>query len=223
MLILTRLLTVALVALVSASSLAPAQSSEETMLLDAANNGDLDAVRRLVKSGEDVDVRDGTRRTALLIATRANQVAAASLLIEAGADINAKDAIQDTPFLYAAAEGRNDILRHILSTGKANLRDTNRYGGVALIPAAHHGHVEIVRMLLDTDINIDHVNNLGWTALMEAVILGDGGPVYQEIVGMLVKAGAKPLPDRDGKTPLDHARAMGFGEIESILERRRQS
>ena len=218
MLILTRLLTLALVAVVSATSLAPAQNSDDIMLLDAANDGDVDAVRRLVKSGENVDARDGTGRTALLIAARANQAEAARILIDAGADINAKDAIHDTPFLYAAAEGRNDILRHILSTGKANLRDTNRYGGVALIPASHHGHVETVRMLLDTEIDVDHVNNLGWTAILEAVILGDGGPVYQEIVGMLVKAGARPIPDRDGRTPLDHARAMGFGEIAKILE-----
>lgn len=220
MLILTRLLTLALVAVVSATSLAPAQNNGDIMLLDAANDGDVDAVRRWVKSGENVDARDGTGRTALLIAARANQAEAARVLIDAGADINAKDAIQDTPFLYAAAEGRNDILRHILSTGRANLRDTNRYGGVALIPASHHGHVETVRMLLDTEIDIDHVNNLGWTAILEAVILGDGGPVYQEIVGMLVRAGARPIPDRDGRTPLDHARAMGFGEIANILEGR---
>ncbi len=220
MLILTRLLTLALVAVVSATSLAPAQNNGDIMLLDAANDGDVDAVRRWVKSGENVDARDGTGRTALLIAARANQAEAARVLIDAGADINAKDAIQDTPFLYAAAEGRNDILRHILSTGRANLRDTNRYGGVALIPASHHGHVETVRMLLDTEIDIDHVNNLGWTAILEAVILGDGGPVYQEIVGMLVRAGARPIPDRDGRTPLDHARAMGFGEIAKILEGR---
>jgi uncharacterized protein len=220
MLILTRLLTLALVAVVSATSLAPAQNNGDIMLLDAANDGDVDAVRRWVKSGENVDARDGTGRTALLIAARANQDEVARILIEAGADINAKDAIQDTPFLYAAAEGRNDILRHILSTGRANLRDTNRYGGVALIPASHHGHVETVRMLLDTEIDIDHVNNLGWTAILEAVILGDGGPVYQEIVGMLVRAGARPIPDRDGRTPLDHARAMGFGEIAKILEGR---
>jgi ankyrin repeat protein len=138
----------------------------------------------------------------------------ARLLIEAGADVNAKDTIQDTPFLFAGAEGRDAILRLILATGKANLRDTNRYGGVALIPAAHHGHPSTVRILLDTDIDIDHVNNLGWTALIEAVILSDGGPVHQEIVGLLVDAGAdREIADRDGVTPLEHARRRGFKEM----------
>jgi hypothetical protein len=55
-------------------------------------------------------------------------------------------------------------------------QSTNRYGGTALIPACHYGHVETVRLLLGTAIDVDHVNNLGWTALLEAVILGDGGP-----------------------------------------------
>ena len=93
------------------------------------------------------------------------------------------------------------------------MTDTNRYGGTALIPAAHHGHPETVRILLATDIDVDHVNRLGWTALLEAVILGDGGPVYQEIVGLLVDAGASNTADNDGETPLDHARSRGFREI----------
>ena len=37
---------------------------------------------------------------------------------------------------------------------------------------------------------MDHVNNLGWTALIEAVILGDGGARHTRIVAALIKAGA---------------------------------
>jgi ankyrin repeat protein len=102
----------------------------------------------------------------------------------------------------------------------ANLRDTNRYGGSALIPACHHGHPLTVRILLATDIDIDHVNDLGWTALMETVILGDGGPVYVEILGLLLAAGADTdIPDRESVTPLGHARALGFADLVRILER----
>jgi ankyrin repeat protein len=218
MLILTRLVTMVLVALVSAASLAPAEGGDDSMLYEAASDGDIERVRRLLAAGAPVDMRDGARRTPLLLATQADHVEVAKLLIEAGADVNAKDTIRDTPFLYAGAEGRDEILRHILATGKANLKDTNRYGGVALIPAAHHGHPDTVRILLQTDIDVNHVNNLGWTALLEAVILGDGGPTYSEIVRLLVDAGARPTPDRDGVTPLDHARSRGFSEIASLLE-----
>jgi ankyrin repeat protein len=188
------------------------------MLLEAATAGRLEEVRKLIADGAPVDMRDSSGRTPLLLATRADRIEVALALINAGADVNAKDDIQDTPFLYAGAEGRNAILEAMLATGRANLRDTNRYGGTALIPAAHHGHPETVRILLQTGIDIDHVNRLGWTALLEAVILGDGGPVYQEIVGLLVDAGAQDIADNDGRTPLDHALSRGFTEIAARLK-----
>lgn len=198
-------------------------SGEEmgVMLIRAVEQGDLDAVDAAIANGDDLEQRDAARRTPLLIAVRLDRVAIALALIAAGADVNAKDAIDDTPFLYAGAEGRNAILRAILASGRANLADTNRYGGTALIPAAHHGHPETVRLLLATDIDIDHVNRLGWTALMEAVVLGDGGPVYEEIVGDLVRAGARDIPDNDGVSALEHARRRGFAEIERLIARGR--
>jgi ankyrin repeat protein len=154
----------------------------------------------------------------LLLATHGNKVEAARVLIAAGADVNARDNIQDSPFLYAGAEGRNDILRMTLAAG-ADLKSTNRYGGTALIPAAHHGHPETVKILLATAIDKDHVNKLGWTALLEAVILGDGGRTHTAIVKLLVDAGANVnIADRQGVTPLQHARRSGYREMIAILE-----
>ena len=92
----------------------------------------------------------------------------------------------------------------------ADLKSTNRYGGTALIPAAERGHVETVRTLIEAGVDVDHVNSLGWTALLEAIILGDGGAAHTQIVQMLVSAGARTnLADRDGVTPLGHARSRG--------------
>lgn len=182
-------------------------------LTAAVERGDEAEARALIAAGAALEVRDANGRTPLLLATRLDHVAIAGALIDAGVDVNARDDIEDTPFLYAGAEGRNEILQAILATGRANLEDTNRYGGTALIPAAHHGHPGTVRILLATAIDIDHVNNLGWTALLEAVILGDGGPIYREIVDLLVDAGARNIPDRDGVTPLQHAERRGFAEI----------
>jgi ankyrin repeat protein len=100
------------------------------------------------------------------------------------------------------------------------LTSTNRYGGTALIPACHYGHVEVVYRLLKTKIDVNHVNRLGWTALLEAVILGDGGPPYIEIVDALLAAGAdRQLADREGLRPLDHARRRGFTAIAALLAR----
>jgi len=189
-------------------------------LTEAAGKGDLAAVERLIAHGASIDARDGRGRTALLAATHGNHVAVARALIAAGSDVNAKDDIEDSPYLYAGAEGRTEILKLTLAAG-ADLKSTNRYGGTALIPAAHHGHPEAVRILLATAIDKDHVNKLGWTALLEAVILSDGGPTHTEIVRLLVEAGANVnLPDREGVTPLQHARRRGFRDMVRILEAR---
>jgi uncharacterized protein len=197
---------------------AMAQSGADSALLTAAAHGDRAAVERLLREGASVDARDGRGRTALLLATRGNHVVVARALIAAGADVNAKDAIHDSPFLYAGAEGRTEILKLTLAAG-ADLRSTNRYGGTALIPACHHGHVETVKVLLGTAIDIDHINNLGWTALLEAVILGDGGPTYVEIVRLLLAARANVnIADREGVTPLAHARRRGYDAIARLLE-----
>ena len=189
-----------------------------SLLVNAAEAGDLATLRRLLDAGSPVDPRDARGRTALLAATHANRVDAARLLIERGADVNAKDELQDSPFLYAGAQGRLEILRMTLASG-ADLKSINRYGGTALIPAAHHGHVETVRELLKTKIDVDHVNRLGWTALLEAIILGDGGAAHTEIVRLLVAHGARPLADAQGVTPLAHAEHRGQRAIAEILRR----
>jgi ankyrin repeat protein len=103
----------------------------------------------------------------------------------------------------------------------ADLKSTNRYGGTALIPASERGHVETVRTLIDAGVDIDHINNLGWTALLEAIILSDGGPRHIEIVKLLVNAGADTtIADRDGVTPREHAEARGYQEIVEVLDER---
>ena len=204
--------------IIAMSSTAHAQNRDQA-LIAAAGKGDLAAVERLIREGASVAARDSRGRTALLVATHGNHVPVARALIAAGADVNAKDDMQDSAFLYAGAEGRTEILKMTLPT--ADLKSTNRYGGTALIPAAHHGHTEAVRILLGTAIDKDHVNRLGWTALIEAVILSDGGPVHTEIVRLLVEAGANMnIADREGVTPLQHAKRRGYAAMVRILEAR---
>jgi ankyrin repeat protein len=204
----------------SISANAASATPQDLAMIAAARRGDLGVVEELIRAGASVQARDAEGRSALLAATQTDQIAVARALIAAGADVNAKDNMEDSPFLYAGAEGRNAILKMTLAAG-ADLTSLNRYGGTALIPAAHHGHVEAVRILLGTRIDKDHVNKLGWTALMEAIILGDGGPVQTEIVQLLVQAGANVnVADRDGVTPLRHAKQRGYAEMVRILKSR---
>ncbi len=198
----------------------PATSAADRALHDAAARGDVAAMRAALAQGARIDGKNAEGRHALMLATRAGQVQAVRALIDAGADIDLRDDLSDNPFLYAGAEGLLDILRLAIAA-RADTRLTNRYGGTALIPAAHHGHVEAVRELLTrTDVDVNHVNRLGWTALMEAIVLSDGGPRHQAIVTLLLDHKADPnIPDRDGVTPLRHARQRGYREITALLER----
>ena len=187
-------------------------------LIRAAEADDTAAVQRLLKEGADINGRDAQGRTPVMAATHGNRVETVRALIQAGADINIRDNRLDNPFLYAGAEGLLEILRLTIDA-KADTKLTNRFGGTALIPAAERGHVEVVNELLTrTDVNVNHVNNLGWTALLEAIVLSNGGERHQWIVQLLVDHGANiNIPDKDGVTPLQHAQTRGFKEIERIL------
>ncbi|NUP58513.1 MAG: ankyrin repeat domain-containing protein, partial [Pseudarthrobacter sp.] len=106
----------------------------------------------------------------LVAAAKANNVPLVRELIGRGGNVNAKDSIQDSAFLYAGAEGFNEVLQLTLVAG-ADVTSINRYGGTALIPASEHGHVETVKILIISGVPVNHVNNLGWTAMQEAILL----------------------------------------------------
>lgn len=166
-----------------------------------------------------LELKNEKGETPLMAATYLNQVQMAKLLIDAGANVNAQDNLQNSPFLYAGAAGQLEILKLCLKSG-ADYKVFNRYNGTALIPACEKGHLAVVEELLkDKSYPIDHVNRLGWTALLEAVILSDGGPKHVKIVRLLVDAGANlSIKDKNGVTALDHARKKNFKEIITILE-----
>src|SRR5262245_37469799 len=203
----------------SAVSTAPGGEVMNERLLAAAGPGDVDGISAALRGGADVDARDVEGRTALLVATVARQTEAVRRLLDAEPDVDLQDDRLDNPFLYAGAEGLVDILRLVNEAG-ADPSLTNRYGGTALIPASERGHVETVRYLVtQTDVDVDHVNRLGWTALLEAIVLGNGDADHQEVVRLLIDNGADlDIADKDGVRPLAHARARGQTEIADALE-----
>ena len=196
------------------------QPSLDREFIEAARKGDRAGVRAALDQGARVDARDQTGATALIAAAYANRIEVARLLIDAGADVNLKDETEQSAYLVATSEVGDDprLLELTLQNG-ADVDAKDSYNGTGVIRAADRGHVEIVRRLLETDIEVDHVNRLGWTALLEAIILGGGDAEHTEVVRLLVEAGADVnLADRDDVTPLAHARRRGYTEIVAILE-----
>ena len=172
-----------------------------------------------LRAGADIEARDGHDRTALLLAATFDRVAVAQVLVAMGADPDALDDRHDTPWLVTGVTGSVAMLEALLPADP-DLSLRNRFGGLSPIPASERGHVEYIRRVVQTDVDLDHVNDLGWTALLEAVILGDGGRRHQEVVRLLLDAGVdRTIPDGNGVTALEHARARGQDEVARILAR----
>jgi uncharacterized protein len=195
----------------------PSKQQANRRLLAASERGDATAAALALRAGAGLETRDERGRTALLLAATKDHLAVARLLVHLGADPDALDDQHDTPWLVTGVTGSVDMLE-ILLPAPPDLAIRNRFGGTSLIPASERGHVAYVRRAVNTDIEINHVNNLGWTALLEAVILGDGSKRYQQVVTILLDAGADTkIADRQGVIAQQHAEQRGQREVARIL------
>ena len=224
---------VALAAAVAAGALAPpaaaqtapsaAEAARYIGLHAAAQRGDLAALQQALAAKADVkfdiNARDGHGRTPLHVATFAKQRDAIRALAKAGADLGALENDRYDAVTIASVADDEDTLRLLLELGASAKLTTSRYDGTALIAAAHLGHDGVVRQLIKAGAPLDHVNNLHWTALIESIVLGNGGARHVASLRALVEAGASTkLTDREGRTPLALAQARGYAEMVRLLQ-----
>ena len=197
-----------------------AEAAAYTGLHAAAQKGDVAKIDRLAAAKADLNARDGNGRTPLHVAAFAGQREAIKALVRDGADLNLLDKDRYDGVTIAAVANDEETLRVLLAQGASAKLVTSRYDGTALIAAAHLGHDGVVKQLIAAGAPLNHVNNLHWTAAIEAVVLGDGGPRHQETLRALIAAGANlQLTDRQGDTPLQLAKSRGYREMVQMLER----
>jgi ankyrin repeat protein len=204
------------------AQVAPSESEVRvyTGLHAAAVAGNVMEIERLLVAGADREARDGNGRTPLHVAVYRKKYDAARVLLAKGANANALDRQRYDVVTIAAVADDVPMLKLALEGGASAKNVTSPYDGTALIAAAHLGHVEVVQILIRAGAPLDHINNLTWTALMESIVLGDGGKRHTETLRALVAAGANVnIPDRAGVTPLAHARGRGYKEMTGILEK----
>lgn len=198
----------------------PADLASYEGLFAATAKGDVANIKRLIAQGADVERRDASGRTPLHVAAFQSQKAAFRALIEAEADANALDASAYDAVTIAAVANDLEMMNLALASGNKATNITSPYEGTALIAAAHLGHAEIVKSLIEAGAPLDHINNLGWTALIEVVVLGDGGDNHLRAAKYLLEAGADPsIGDRQGVTPLAHAEQMGFVKMADLIRK----
>ncbi|EJR46502.1 hypothetical protein IIM_04640 [Bacillus cereus VD107] len=190
----------------------------DKQLLLSATLGDTETAMKLIKDGANINVEGDNGETPVLAATYQNHVETAKALIDAGADIEIQDEKQSNPFLYASREGYKDIVKLLINAG-ANTKETTRSGGTALTSASERGHVEVVKELLEhTDIDVNYKNNRGGTALLEAIVLGNGSENHKKVIQMLIEHGADVnMANSEGTTPLQYAEKRGFKDIANML------
>ncbi len=199
----------------------PAEAATYRGLHAAAWRGDAATIRQLAAKGPAgvLDARDANGRTPLHVATFARHPEAIRALAQAGARLDLLDNDRYDAVTIAAVADDEASLRALLAAGASAKLVTSRYDGTALIAAAHLGHDGVVRQLVAAGAPLDHVNNLHWTAVIESIVLGDGGPRHQATLKVLVDAGANlQLADRNGRTPLQLARQRGYTAMEKMLE-----
>ena len=205
----------------AATAQTPPNSAEVTAyqgLFRAVVDGDAAALERAIGESRQIDERDGYGRSALHVAAYRGNHAAMRALAAAGADPNALENDYYDIVTIAAVADDVETLKLALQLGCSPANVTSRYRGTALIAAAHLGHVEVVETLIAAGAPLDHVNNLGWTALIESIVLGDGGARHTATLQALVEAGADVnLADSNGRSPLQLAIQHGYTEMARIL------
>ena len=213
-------LTAAALAAVAQVPPSPAEAAAYTGTHAAAQRGDVEALTRLVAASRaSLEARDGHGRTPLHVATFARQRGAAAALLKLGAATGALESGRYDAVTIASVADDEETLRLLLTGGASAKLVTSRHDGTALIAAAHLGHDGVVRQLIAAGAPLDHVNNLHWTALIEAIVLGDGRERHQRTLRALLDAGANTqLTDREGRTPLQLAQARGYEPMVRALK-----
>jgi ankyrin repeat protein len=153
----------------------------------AARNADIDAVRKQIAAGSDVNEPEADGTSALLWAAYQSSPELVEVLLKAGADPNTPNRFGVTPLLQASRYGDAATIAELLDGG-ANIEGATREGETPLMAASRAGSVEAVKLLLERGAEVDAVEALDeQTALMWAA-----AEVHLDVVDALLDAGADP-------------------------------
>jgi ankyrin repeat protein len=207
------------------------QQNNSDKIINAVTIGNLELVASLLDKGIDANTQNKQKKSLLYLATELDYLEMVDLLLKKGVLVDFPfdkdrtkeqegfDVIDPTPLLYAGAHGQTKIIERLIKESP-NLEIRNHYGGNALIPAAEKGHYKTAKVLLEkTDIDIDFINYLGWTALLEVVLLSKDKDMQVKMSKLLLDHGADiSIKDNDGLDALAHAKKKNYKELVKLLE-----
>lgn len=182
------------------TSMEAAADEKNKALLEAAEKGNLDEVKRLLDQGADIEARDDREATPLAWAARKGRLKVVRLLVAKGAKVNAEDRIGCTALRWACCHGHLNIAKLLLDNG-ADIHTKTGGGSTALMCASYQGRSEVVRFLLDKGLDTNEKEDTGQSALMWAA-----KGASPQVAKILISRGADiNAKDNKGKSALDHA------------------
>lgn len=185
------------------------------MLMCAAINDNIEIVKLLLAKGADVNLITNQGDTALMAAVLINNREITKLLLDRAADVNVIDKTGRTALMYNSIEIAEFILEQYGYDAGADNKDVYSI----LTYSKEKNNVEIAKMLLEKNANIDVVDERGYTALMYATEHDN-----IEIVKLLLKKKANiNLVNKNGLTAFEIAKKHGYSKIVKIIKNYKDS
>jgi len=153
---------------------------------DAARQGDIETVNKLLDEGVAPDARDKTDETPLFSASLAGHGDVVAILVKHGAGIESRNDRGLTPLHGAAYSGSIQKVRLLVDSGAAINDADNVFKVTPLIVAAEQGHADVISFLADHGADLERTGREGYSALSRAVFRD-----HPEAIDALLKAGAK--------------------------------
>ena len=156
-------------------------------LIDAVMDGNLKAVKSLIKKGADANTIDSTSESTILhIASYKGYTEIAKLLIDNGANVNAEAYGYTTPLMTASQMGHLEIAL-LLIKNKADINATDEYNRSSLVFAYENEHLEVVKLLIDSYAT--NPKAYGYTTPLHIVVFS-GSSSYVKLAKYLIDNGA---------------------------------
>lgn len=183
-----------------------------TLLHYAAEAGELDDVRLLLRSNAVPDARDMRGNTPLHLAARYGRTRVVRALLDAGSDPHARNDENATPLMLACIDSETEVVRTLLAVSPIAGRDPDEQGKYVLI-YLNYPTPELFNLLLDAGADPSPTDRAR-PPLEIAAELG-----YVQIVRRLLDEGVLPEPSANGRTPLHAAADAGYASVASLLIR----
>ena len=182
---------------------------------DAAFDGELNTICKLIQSGFDVDTTDGDNRTALHIACCEGHIDLVALLLRSGARHDTEeDRWGNRPLKCAVMNGHVAIKSLLEDSGAYLHNECRRDLEYKLCRSASQGKISAIQTLVENGLSVNTLDYGGRSLLHLAAANG-----HTNAVDFLLKRGANiDAKDACGLRPIDVARIEKHHDVEETIQ-----